>query len=191
MTPSEGNGGLVERKVVLDVVGIENTLESLSRELIEAHPQNTDILVVGIHTGGAHLASRLASLLAKKGVPVELGMIDITLYRDDVFVGLPRPEVGPTQLPSSIAGKTIILVDDVLFTGRTVRSALDELIDYGRPHCVQLAVLIDRGHRELPIQADFVGVSIETTRRHSVRVHLTESGSPEDRVILYETEDRS
>ena len=129
--------------------------------------------MVGIRTGGLILAERLQRLLAP-GTSVEppLGAVDIALYRDDIFQGLPRPQVGPTELPFALPGRTVILVDDVLFTGRTVRAALDALIDYGRPRSVQLAVLVDRGHRELPIQADYVGLRVETTRQESVRVLL-------------------
>jgi pyrimidine operon attenuation protein/uracil phosphoribosyltransferase len=114
-----------------------------------------------------------------------LGAVDITLYRDDVFRGLPKPEIGPTELPEGIDGQTIILVDDVLFTGRTVRAAMDVLADYGRPRAVQLAVLIDRGRRELPIQPDYVGAEVQTTGAESVRVMLKERGEP-DRVVLRE-----
>ena len=111
------------------------------------------------------------------------GAIDITLYRDDVFEGLPKPEVGTTTLPEhTIAGKTVILVDDVLYTGRTIRAALDALMDYGRPRAVQLAVLVDRGHRELPIQPDYVGLKVETTRTQSVKVIL----DGRDRAVLRE-----
>jgi pyrimidine operon attenuation protein/uracil phosphoribosyltransferase len=112
-----------------------------------------------------------------------LGAVDITLYRDDVFEGLPRPLVGPTDLPFRLANMRVVLVDDVLYTGRTVRAALDALMDYGRPRAVQLAVLVDRGHRELPIAADYVGLRVETTRNESVRVHLSEEDE-EDRVVV-------
>ncbi len=178
--------GFLEQKELLDESGIERVLETIADRIIQGNPGAHEILVVGIHTGGAHLAVRLSKILSSHALVVEQGMIDITLYRDDITGGLPRPEVGPTRLPSSLAGRTIVLVDDVLYTGRTVRAALDELIDYGRPQCVQLAVLIDRGHRELPIQADFVGLEVETSPHQSVRVHLTESGAPLDRVVLYE-----
>jgi pyrimidine operon attenuation protein/uracil phosphoribosyltransferase len=133
-----------------------------------------------------HLVERLRKLIAEaEREEVPLGAVDITLYRDDVFVGLPRPEVGSTELPFSLPGRTIVLCDDVLYTGRTIRAALDALMDYGRPRAVQLAVLVDRGHRELPIQADYVGVKVNTTRNESVRVKLRELGEP-DRVVLRE-----
>ena len=111
-----------------------------------------------------HLAERLVALIEDaEGKRPPLGAVDITLYRDDVFTGLPRPEVGPTELPFRLAGVNIVLVDDVLFTGRTVRAALDALMDYGRPKQVQLAVLVDRGMRELPIAADYVGIQVESS----------------------------
>src|SRR5262249_34965523 len=144
------------------------------------------IALVGIRTGGLFLAERLARLISsggKKAPP--LGAIDIALYRDDVLEGLPRPQVGPTDLPFELPGKTIVLVDAVLFTGRTWRAALEALVDYGRARAVKLAVLVDRGHRELPIQADYVGLAIATTPQQRVRVHLRERGEP-DRVVLYE-----
>jgi pyrimidine operon attenuation protein/uracil phosphoribosyltransferase len=109
--------------------------------------------------------------------------VDITLYRDDVFQGLPRPQIGATELPFDLEGVTVVLVDDVLYTGRTVRAALDALMDYGRPRAVQLAVLVDRGFRELPIRADYVGVAVETTREESVRVQLCETDG-RDRVVV-------
>jgi pyrimidine operon attenuation protein/uracil phosphoribosyltransferase len=119
-----------------------------------------------------------------EGKPIQ-GAVDISLYRDDVFHGLPKPEIGPTDLPEPIDGRTIVLVDDVLFTGRTVRAAMDVLADYGRPRAVKLAALIDRGRRELPIQPDFVGLAVQTTALESVRVMLAERGEP-DRVVLRE-----
>ena len=114
-----------------------------------------------------------------------LGAVDISLYRDDVFRGLPKPEIGPTELPEPIDGRMVVLVDDVLFTGRTIRAAMDVLADYGRPRAVKLAALVDRGRRELPIQPDVVGVVVETTASQSVRVMLSERGEG-DRVILRE-----
>lgn len=178
---------LYERREILDQAGIARTLRRMAFEMVERiHPEERPLYFVGIRTGGAFLAQRLVGLLASQGEgnPL-LGAIDITLYRDDVFRGLPKPEIGPTDLPESIDGKTIILVDDVLFTGRTVRAAMDVLADYGRPRAVKLAALIDRGRRELPIQPDFVGVALQTTPAESVRVMLSERGEP-DRVVLRE-----
>jgi pyrimidine operon attenuation protein/uracil phosphoribosyltransferase len=182
--PPEGD--LATKRELLDEAGLARTLRRVAHEIAERHPPGSGLALVGIRTGGLVLAERLVKLLgAVEGGDVPLGAIDITLYRDDVFVGLPRPEVGPTELPFGVAGRTIVLVDDVLFTGRTVRAALDALMDFGRPRKVELAVLVDRGHRELPIQADYVGLKVETTRLESVRVMLGELGEP-DRVVLRE-----
>ena len=148
----------------------------LRRMAFEIHEKVGDRpYLVGIHTGGAFLAERLVQLLEDDGdCTPDHGAVDITLYRDDAFAGLPKPEVGPTEMPCSIDGREVVLVDDVLFTGRTVRAAMDVLADYGRPRSVKLAVLVDRGHRELPIQPDFVGLTTQTRTAHSVRVLLSE-----------------
>jgi pyrimidine operon attenuation protein/uracil phosphoribosyltransferase len=160
-------------------------LRRMAHELCERIPV-ADMALVGIRTGGLYLAERLQKLIAiAEGQEPPLGAIDISLYRDDVFEGLPRPEIGSTELPFSLPGRTIVLVDDVLYTGRTIRAALDALMDYGRPRAVKLAVLIDRGHRELPIQADCVGQRVETQKNESVRVMLREKGEI-DRVVLRE-----
>ncbi len=189
--PPDAN--LVERRELLDAAGIARALRRIAHEIVERNHGARDVALVGIRTGGLYLAERLQKLVGAVeeaggepllGAPV-LGSIDIALYRDDVFEGLPRPEVGPTELPFDLSGKTIVLVDDVLYTGRTVRAALDALMDYGRPRAVQLAALVDRGWRELPVQADYVGVRVETTRRESVRVMLTELGET-DRVVIRE-----
>jgi pyrimidine operon attenuation protein / uracil phosphoribosyltransferase len=159
-------------------------LRRIASEIVERNQGAHEIALVGIRTGGLHLAERLAPLIEQiEGTRPPVGAIDITLYRDDVFIGLPRPLVGPTELPVRLAGVKIVLVDDVLFTGRTVRAALDALMDFGRPKQVQLAVLVDRGMRELPIAADYIGLSIETTPDDSVRVFLHETGET-DRVVL-------
>jgi pyrimidine operon attenuation protein/uracil phosphoribosyltransferase len=175
----------VANLVLHDAAGIAAALSSVAGQIAERNAGGRDLALVGIRTGGLHLAERLVKLLeAKTGARPPLGALDIALYRDDVFAGRPRPEVGPTELPFSLPGKTIVLVDDVLYTGRTIRAALSELMDYGRPRAVQLAVLIDRGHRELPIQPDFVGANVTTTREQAVRVLLTEAGAPVDAVEL-------
>jgi len=178
---------LVERRELLDEPGLARTLRRMAHEIAERVPHDEwPIYVVGIRTGGAYLAQRLVEMIVAAGAGKPLvGAVDISLYRDDVFRGLPKPEIGPTELPAPIDGKTIVLVDDVLFTGRTVRAAMDVLVDYGRPRAVKLAVLVDRGRRELPIQPDFVGVSLQTTATESVRVMLKEQGGV-DRVVLRE-----
>ncbi len=181
--PHDAN--LVERRQLLDSAGIARVLRRIAHEIVERHHGAADLALVGVRTGGLVLAERLVGLVRDAGAEgVAIGAVDITLYRDDVFEGLPRPEVGPTELPFALPGKTIILVDDVLYTGRTIRAALDVLMDYGRPRAVELAVLCDRGHRELPIQADFVGVRADTSRQETVRMNLTELGDPADRVVV-------
>jgi pyrimidine operon attenuation protein/uracil phosphoribosyltransferase len=187
------SANLVERRELLDGAGMTRALRRIAHEIVERHAREPSPLVlVGIRTAGVPLAERLKKMIAETGElqAPELGAIDITLYRDDVFEGLPKPEVGSTELPGhSIAGRTVVLVDDVLYTGRTIRAALDALMDYGRPRAVELAVLVDRGHRELPIQPDYVGLTVQTTRSESVKVTLTELGAPGtnvDRVMLRE-----
>ena len=189
LPPPDSN--LVERREILDHTGISRALRRMAYEMIE---RNTDasrpLYLVGVRTGGAFLAQRLVAVMSDPkeshaGPTPLLGAVDISLYRDDVFHGLPKPEIGPTDLPEGIEGQTIILVDDVLYTGRTVRAAMDVLADYGRPRAVQLAVLVDRGRRELPIQPDYVGIQVQTTATESVRVMLKERGEP-DRVVLRE-----
>jgi pyrimidine operon attenuation protein/uracil phosphoribosyltransferase len=189
--PPPPDSDLTERRELLDEAGIARTLRRLAHEIAERVPHSeSPLYLVGIRTGGAYLAHRLVDLVAAAGEPKPLvGAVDISLYRDDVFSGLPKPEIGPTELPEPVEGKTIVLVDDVLFTGRTVRAAMDVLADYGRPRAVKLAALVDRGRRELPIQPDFVGVSVQTTAVESVRVMLKERGEP-DRVVLRERKSR-
>ncbi|HUS63618.1 MAG TPA: bifunctional pyr operon transcriptional regulator/uracil phosphoribosyltransferase PyrR [Kofleriaceae bacterium] len=175
---------LVERRVLADEAAVGRMLRRLASHIVERRG-GAGLALVGIRTGGLLLAERLAGLIeAIEGSRPPLGAVDITLYRDDVFRGLPRPEIGPTELPFELGGVTVVLVDDVLYTGRTVRAALDALMDFGRPRAVQLAVLVDRGLRELPIQADYVGLAAETTADESVKVYLREAGAAEDRVAV-------
>ncbi len=162
----------------------------VANEIVERNGGTDGVALVGIRTNGLYLAEWLQTLVAEVEPPqVHLGAVDITLYRDDVFVGLPRPEIGKTELPFDLEGVTVVLVDDVLYTGRTVRAALDALMDYGRPKAVQLAVLVDRGLRELPIRPDYVGLSVETNADESVKVLFTESNDVE-RVVLRERSNR-
>lgn len=158
-------------------------LRRIANEIVERNA-GADVALVGIRTGGLILAETLSRLIGTiEGSEPRLGAVDITLYRDDVFEGLPRPEIGPTELPFDLEGARVVLVDDVLYTGRTVRAALDALMDFGRPKAVQLAVLVDRGLRELPIRADYIGLSTETSSDESVRVLFSEGGAVE-RVVL-------
>jgi pyrimidine operon attenuation protein/uracil phosphoribosyltransferase len=182
---------LIDRRELADAQAIGRALRRIAHEIVErnagASPASP-LVLVGIRTAGVPLSVRLERAIAETGeLPAPaLGAIDITLYRDDVFSGLPKPEVGSTELPDhSIEGRTVVLVDDVLYTGRTIRAAMDALMDYGRPRAVQLAVLVDRGHRELPIQPDYVGLTVQTTRAESVRVMLSELDGV-DRVVLRE-----
>jgi pyrimidine operon attenuation protein/uracil phosphoribosyltransferase len=178
---------LRDKRIVLDCAAIGRTLERMAMEILERHQGGDNLALVGIHTAGVPLAHRLAARMRKTAnLAVPVGMVDITLYRDDVFIGLPHPIVGRTELPFDITDRPIVLVDDVLFTGRTIRAALDALMDFGRPKCIELAVLIDRGLRELPIQADVVGQSVQTAPNESVKVILSELNDVEDQVMLRE-----
>ena len=185
MTKQKKTQGLVEDRILLEEGAVRSTIKKMVDEILERNPSPQKLFLVGIRTGGVFLAARMQEMIkSSTGHEVPMGVMDITLYRDDVFDGLPLPEVGPTELPCLLEGHTVILVDDVLYTGRTVRAALAELIDFGRPDCVRLAVLVDRGHRELPIHADYVGLKIDTQRDQSVLVFWKELSGP-DRVVLF------
>jgi pyrimidine operon attenuation protein/uracil phosphoribosyltransferase len=177
-------------RVLLDADALERTLHRIAHEIIEANPDLDRVALVGIHTRGVPLAQRLRRLIDDfAGVEVELGNVDITFYRDDVQVRgreaplHPQPVVRATRLDFPLEGKTCILVDDVLYTGRTIRAAIEALFDYGRPARVQLAVLADRGHRELPIRPDYVGKNLPTAREERVQVQLVEIDEV-DQVLL-------
>lgn len=173
---------------VMDEENIRRALYRLSHEITEHNKGTSDLILVGIRTRGVPLANRLAEFIKEhENVRVPVGMLDITFYRDDLSLISSQPVIRRTELPLDISDKRIILVDDVLFTGRTVRAALDALMDLGRPSSIQLAVLIDRGHRELPIRADFVGKNVPTARREVVQVRLKETDG-EDRVVISEYE---
>lgn len=147
----------------------------LSHEIVEKQAGTDGLLLIGIQRRGVPLARRIAAAIeANEGVDVPVGALDITFYRDDLSMVAHQPVVKGTELPSGIDGKTIILVDDVLYTGRTIRAAMDALVDFGRPQAIRLAVLVDRGHREIPIRADHVGKNVPTSREELVRVHLEE-----------------
>ena len=174
-----------EKSKVLDKSGIEKTLTRIAHEIIEKNKSGDDLIIVGIMTRGVHLAQRLAAIIADIcGAEPIVGNLDITLYRDDLSVIAEQPVVHHTDMIFDISGKKVILVDDVLYTGRTVRAALTELIDFGRPQFIQLAVLIDRGFRELPIRPDYVGKNIPTSQREVVEVKLEESDGVDEVVIM-------
>ena len=167
------DAGMV-KSVCMDADEIERSLTRIAHQILETNKGADNIAIVGIVTRGDLLAKRLAqNIEAIEGAPVPLGKLDISFYRDD-FATYFSPEVHSTEIPFDIDGKTIVLVDDVLFTGRTIRAALDALMDIGRPACVQLAVLVDRGHRQLPIRADFVGKNVPSSSNESVRLFLEE-----------------
>jgi len=174
------------KEKIMDADDIERTLNRLVYEIVERNKGSKNLAVVGIRTRGEFLAKRIAEKISKlENNQIPVGILDITFYRDDVRLKLRQPEVKTTEINFSIDDRDIILVDDVLFTGRTVRAALDELMDFGRPKTVQLVVLIDRGNRELPIQADFVGRRVKTSLNEEIRVKLREVDG-EDSVILIE-----
>ena len=164
---------------------VERTISRMAFELSERLGDPSRYALVGIVTGGYALAERLAAEIERnEGQRPRLGSVDITLYRDDLYTGIEKPILGETRIPFGLSGRGVVLVDDVLFTGRTVRAALDELMDYGRPAFIQLCVLIDRGHRELPIQADVVGRVLPTEKTDRVEVRLQGHGADEDEVVI-------
>ncbi|PYM33176.1 MAG: bifunctional pyr operon transcriptional regulator/uracil phosphoribosyltransferase PyrR [Candidatus Rokuibacteriota bacterium] len=179
---------LREKAEVLDTAALDRALTRIAHEILEKTGGAKDVTFVGLRTRGVTLAHRLAAKIAKiDGATVPVGTLDITLYRDDLGIR-GTPVIRGTDIPFSIKGKIVVLVDDVLFTGRTIRAALDALIDLGRPQSIQLATLIDRGHRELPIRPDYVGKNLPTSRRESVAVRLREHDG-EDRVVIEEPEE--
>jgi pyrimidine operon attenuation protein/uracil phosphoribosyltransferase len=166
---------------VLDARAMDRTLRRMADEIVELNDGTDDLIIVGIQRRGVQLAARIvSSIRTRENVDVPSGALDITLYRDDLQTVGPRPVVGPTDLPWAIDGKHVVIVDDVLYTGRTVRAAIDCIFDYGRPERVQLAVLADRGHRELPIRPDYVGKNLPTAQTERVNVRVEEiDGSDE------------
>jgi pyrimidine operon attenuation protein/uracil phosphoribosyltransferase len=174
---------LVDRRTLADAADITRMLRRMAHEIAERNRGLAGVALVGVRTGGLHVARQLQAMLAEfEGETAPLGALDIALYRDDIADRL-RPEIGATELPFELAGTKVVLVDDVLYTGRTVRAALDALMDWGRPRAVQLAVLVDRGLRELPIRADYVGVALDTEPTDNVKVEFTAAGVA-DRVVL-------
>lgn len=187
MTKIAGNQRFRYKRTVLDERDIGRTIRRMAGQLIERHDDLESLLLVGIRTRGVPLAERLRDEIHKlEGVEVPLGALDITLYRDDLSTIAPQPVIKGTQLPVvDLEDRIVVLADDVLYTGRTVRAALDELTDYGRPKAVRLAVLIDRGHRELPIQADVIGKTLPTARSEMVEVAFKATDG-DDCVRLFE-----
>ena len=175
---------MVSKQVVQGEKEIEVALNQICERLLSNHPKLDEMVLVGIRTGGVFLAERLKQkILLKGGIDLPMGIIDITLYRDDWTRLSQTPEVRKTEIRFSIEDKDVLLIDDVLFTGRTIRAAIDALLDLGRPRRVELAVLIDRGHRELPICADYIGKTLEISRQDSVNVELKELAGVDQVVI--------
>ncbi len=175
---------LVEKTVIMDEQAIRRALIRIAHEIIENNKGIEDLVIVGIRTRGVPLAERLAAEITRiEGRTLPVGILDITLYRDDLSTLSYQPVVHQTQIPVDINGKIVVLVDDVLYTGRTVRAALDAVIDLGRPKVIQLAVLVDRGHRELPIRADYVGKNVPTSSKEVVGVQLKPVDQAEKVVI--------
>jgi pyrimidine operon attenuation protein/uracil phosphoribosyltransferase len=175
---------MLGHSTLLDARAIVRTLRRMADEIVEANDGTDGLVLVGIQRRGVQLAARLASAIREReGTDVAQGALDITLYRDDLQTVGPRPVVGPTHIPTAIDGKHVVIVDDVLYTGRTVRAALDELADFGRPARIMLAVLIDRGGRELPIHADVIGKAVEVPRGGRVDVLVNELDGRDEVVV--------
>ncbi len=176
------------KAVIIDEAGMERTITRLAHEILERNRGAGNIVVVGIRTRGEFIARRVAATIERvERVALQIGYLDITLYRDDLLGKLEQPQLKGTEILFDITGKDVILVDDVLYTGRTIRAALDELMDLGRPRTIQLAVLVDRGHRQVPIRADYVGKNVPTSSAESIRVHVREVDQ-EDAVLLMHPE---
>jgi pyrimidine operon attenuation protein/uracil phosphoribosyltransferase len=172
-----------ESTVILNAAALHRALTRIAHEIAERNEAGHEVVLVGIQAGGVALAEKLAGLLAGiVGQPVPVGTLDVAMHRDDLDQRA-APKVHPTVIPFDVTGKTVVLVDDVLFSGRTIRAAMDALNDFGRPRRIQLAVLVDRGHRELPIKADFVGKNVPTSLAEKVRVRVGEPGAA-DEVVL-------
>lgn len=172
-------------KKILDAEGVQRAITRIAHEILERNQGVQNLVIVGIRTRGVFLAERLQKQIqAIENSQVPLGILDITLYRDDLGKSDRRPVVHETKFPCDIKGKTVVLVDDVLYTGRTIRAALDAVIDFGRPRAIQLAVLIDRGHRELPIKADYIGKNIPTSKDEEVLLRLSEKDGADEVIVV-------
>ncbi|MBA3071324.1 MAG: bifunctional pyr operon transcriptional regulator/uracil phosphoribosyltransferase PyrR [Nitrospirae bacterium] len=172
-------------KELLDKKDMDRILARMAHEILEKNKGTKDLCLVGIQSGGVHLAKRLAGKIKEiEGREIPVGSLDIAFYRDDLNIRKEQPQVRKTDVPCEITDMKVVLVDDVLFTGRSIRAAMDALMDMGRPSCIQLAVLIDRGHRELPIKADFVGKNIPTAKSEHVEVEIDKK-KDEDKVTIH------
>ncbi len=177
-----------EKAKILDQEGIHRAITRIAHEIIEKNKGSLGLCIVGVRNRGVYIAQRIAACIKQiEGVDVLTGALDITLYRDDLALAAGQPLVRKTEIDFDINDKNLVLVDDVLYTGRTIRAALDAIIDFGRPKSIQLAVLVDRGHRELPIRADFVGKNTPTSKKEFVEVYLRETDGS-DEVLIAEKE---
>ena len=175
----------VFEKQILDADGLRRALTRIAHEILERNGGAHDLILVGMRSRGAPLAHRLSSLISQfEGTAVPVGELDITMFRDDLELRITRPAIQPTVIPRDLTGTTVVLVDDVLYTGRTVRAAMDALLSFGRARQIQLAVIVDRGHRELPIRADYVGKNLPTARHELVEVRLREVDGTDEVVLL-------
>lgn len=175
-----------EKAQIMNPEDVARGLIRIAHQILERNRGARGVILVGIRRRGAPLAQRIAGIIEEiEGTEVPVGILDITLYRDDLQLVAKQPVVGKTEMPTGVDGKVVVLVDDVLFTGRTVRAAMDEIMDFGRPKAIQLAVLIDRGHRELPIRADYVGKNVPTSARETITVMVKEDDG-EDKVTVEE-----
>ncbi|HWD09595.1 MAG TPA: bifunctional pyr operon transcriptional regulator/uracil phosphoribosyltransferase PyrR [Actinomycetota bacterium] len=172
------------KAVVLEGPDISRAITRMAHEIVERNRGADDLVLVGIFRRGVPLAERLGDEIERiEGSRPQVGALDVTFYRDDIGIRQPT-EIGPTEFPFDVDSTTVVLVDDVLYTGRTVRAAIDALVDFGRPRAVQLAVLVDRGHRELPIRADYIGKNLPTSHREAVEVHLAETDAADSVLIV-------
>lgn len=170
---------------IMDSAGMVRAISRLASEIVERNGGTDDLLLVGIRRRGVPLANRIADKIQQlEGERPATGQLDITLYRDDLSTIGPRPVVNRTDIPEDVTERVVVLIDDVLYTGRTIRAAMDELVDFGRPRRIELAVLIDRGHRELPIQADYIGKQVQTTDSEIIKVMLSEYDGAEQVVVI-------
>jgi pyrimidine operon attenuation protein/uracil phosphoribosyltransferase len=182
---AEGEGSLVRRAQVLDADDMRRAHTRIAHEIVERNHGADDVVLIGLYTRGVAVARRLAQAIERfEGVAVPVGALDVAFYRDDIGLRPVQP-LGPTEIPVDIGGRVVVLVDDVFFTGRTIRAALDALTELGRPRTVQVAVLVDRGHRELPIRADFVGKNLPTKLAEDVRVRLEEIDGEVDGIEIW------
>ncbi|MCX7911372.1 MAG: bifunctional pyr operon transcriptional regulator/uracil phosphoribosyltransferase PyrR [Dehalococcoidales bacterium] len=179
-------------KIVMNAQDIRRTLARIAHEILERNRTAENLVLVGLHTRGVPLAWRLAQCIERyENIRLPVGKLDFSLYRDDIDIAEASNIAKDTEIPTDINGKSVVLVDDVLYTGRSIRAAMDALIDLGRPRSIQLAVLIDRGHREMPIRADYVGKNIPSARHEEIQVRLVETDGIDEVAIIGPAEDRS